>query len=79
VLVAFCLTKSPSCKVAVIFRDVAYFRAFITEEFFKMFKEDFVHIPTLRSRILSFRPDGSVLRQDAHQCQEVEQFKVASV
>jgi hypothetical protein len=44
-----------------------------------MFKEDFVQIPTQRSRIPSFRPNGPVIRPDTHQCQEVEQLKVASV
>jgi hypothetical protein len=37
---------------------------------FKMFKEDSVQIPTQRSRILRFFPDGPIMRLDAHQCQE---------
>jgi hypothetical protein len=61
VLSAFYLTKSLLCNVAI------YFRVFISEKCFKMFKEDFVQIPTQRSRIPSFRPDGSVMRPDAHQ------------
>jgi hypothetical protein len=45
------LTKSLLCYVAVIIRNVVYFRVFITNFFFKMFKEDSVQIPTQRSRI----------------------------
>jgi hypothetical protein len=59
------LTKSLSCN-AVIIKDAVYFRVFITEKCFKMFKEDSVQIPTQRSRIPSFRPDGPVMRSDAH-------------
>jgi hypothetical protein len=44
-----------------------------------MFKEDSMQIPTQKSRIPRFRSDGLVMRSDAHQCQEAEQFKVASV
>jgi hypothetical protein len=36
-----------------------------------MFKEDFVQIPTQRSRIPWFRPDGSDMRLDAHQCLKI--------
>jgi hypothetical protein len=36
-----------------------------------MLKEDSVQIPNQRSRILSFRPDNTVMRLDAHQCPEV--------
>jgi hypothetical protein len=38
-----------------------------------------VQIPTQRSRIPSFRPNGLVMRPDTYQCQEAEQFKVASI
>jgi hypothetical protein len=34
--------KSLSCKVVVFIRDVVYFRVFILEKCFKMFKEDSV-------------------------------------
>jgi hypothetical protein len=71
-LAAFCLTKSLSCKV-VLFRDAVYFKVFISEKCFKMFKEDFVQIATQRSRIPSFCPDGSVMRPDAHLCLEDSQ------
>jgi ribosome biogenesis protein Tsr3 len=76
---AFCLTKSLSCNVAVLIRNAVFFRVFITEKCFKMFKEDSVQIPTQRSQILKFLPDGQVMLSDAHQSQEAEQFKVASV
>jgi len=46
VLATFCLTKSLSCNVAVIIRDTVFFRVFILEKCFKMFKEDSVQIPT---------------------------------
>jgi hypothetical protein len=73
------LTKSLLCNVAIIIKDAVYFRVFITEKCFKMFKEDSVQIPTQRSRIPRFRPDGLVLRRDAHKCREAKQFKNASV
>jgi hypothetical protein len=38
-----------------------------------MFKEDSVQIPTQRSRIPRFRPDGPVMCSDAHQCLEDSQ------
>jgi len=38
---------------------------------FKKFKEDSVQIPSQRSRIPSFRPDGPVMHPNAHQCPEV--------
>jgi hypothetical protein len=66
------LTKSLACNVVVIIRDVVYFRVFISEKCFKMFKEDSMQIPTQKSRIPRFRSDGLVMRSDAHQCQEAE-------
>jgi len=78
-LAAFWWTKSLSCNVVPIIRDAVYFRVFITEKCFEMFNEDFVQIPTQRSWIPSFCKDNLVIRPDAHQCQEAEQFKVASV
>jgi hypothetical protein len=44
-----------------------------------MFKEDSVQIPTQRSRISSFSLKGPIMRPDAHQRQEAELFKVASI
>jgi hypothetical protein len=38
-----------------------------------------MQIPTQRSWIPRFRPDGPIMHPDAHQCQEAEQFKVAYV
>jgi hypothetical protein len=35
-----------------------------------VFKEDSVQIPTQRSQISCSRPDGLVMRSDAHQCRE---------
>jgi hypothetical protein len=66
------LTKSLSCNVAVIIRDVVYFRVFksISEKLFQVFKEDSVQILTQRSRILCFRLDGPVMCPDAYQCRE---------
>jgi hypothetical protein len=71
-LVAFCLIKSLLCNVVVIIRDAVYFRVFksISKKLVQVFKEDSVHIPTQRSRIPCFRPDGPVMRPDAHQCRE---------
>jgi hypothetical protein len=40
------------------------------KSFFKVFKEDFVQIPTQRSRILCFHPDGPVMHLDTHQGRE---------
>jgi hypothetical protein len=71
--------KILSCKVVVLIRDAVYFRIFYAEKCFKMFKEDSMQIPTQRSRIPRFCLDGPVMRPDAHQCQEAEQFNVASV
>jgi hypothetical protein len=80
-LAAFCLTKSLSCNLAIIIRDDVYFKVFkrISEKLFQVFKEDSVQIPTQRSRILSFHPDGPAMRLDTHQWREAKQFKVASV
>jgi hypothetical protein len=50
-----------------IIRDAVFSRVFISKKWFKMFKADFVQIPTQRSRILSFRSDNPVMRLDAHQ------------
>jgi hypothetical protein len=44
-----------------------------------MFKEDYVLIPTQRSRIPRFCLDSPVMRPNAHQRQEAEQFKVAII
>jgi hypothetical protein len=77
-LAALCLTKSLLCNVVVIIRDVVFFRIFknISEKLFQVFKEDYVHISTQKSRIPCFRPDGQVMPLDALQCQEAEKFKV---
>jgi hypothetical protein len=72
-LATFYLTKSLSCKVAVIFRDAIFFRVFISKKCFKMLKEDSMHIPTQRSRIPSFRLDGPVMHPDVYLCQEDSQ------
>jgi hypothetical protein len=71
-LAEFCLTKSLSCNVAVIIRDALFFRVFnsISEKLFQVFKEDFVQIPTQKSRIPCFHLDGPIMRPSAHQCRE---------
>jgi hypothetical protein len=68
VLAAFYLTKSLLCNVAIL--SGMPFILESSEKCFKMFKEDYVQIPTQRSRIPSFRSDGPVMRSDAHQCLE---------
>jgi len=71
--------KSLLYNVVVLIRDVVYFRVFIIEKCFKMFNEDSVQILTQRSWFQSFYPDDPIMRLDAHQCQEAEQVKVATV
>jgi hypothetical protein len=51
-----------------------------SSKYISVFNKDSVQIPTQKSRILCFHPNGSVMRTDTHQCREAsEQFQVAFV
>jgi hypothetical protein len=45
-------------------------RFFISEKCFKILKENSMQIPSKRSQIRSFRPDGPIMRPNTHQCLE---------